>query len=132
MKRRARELLHEAWTIASTPGTSERPKATKRSKDLHERIKQDLLAAWAIAKTLGDAQREDLKERIMQEVGRLLDERKRVQKAIEKVERRPGLFRPEPTLADQIIGRDEGAKSKAAGHKGGRKKGGGKKGKGKW
>ena len=132
---------------------SERPSTMKR------RARQLLLDAYAIASNLGKAQREE-KERLIQEAKRLLDERARVQKDLARAVTHPATHHTaaasgaqpgepraqfpralrrtllclgvEQSKADDIIGRAEGAKSKAAGPKGGGKKGGGKKREGKW
>ena len=110
-----------------------------------------LLEASACASTLGYAHHEEI-EGLRQEAKRLLDERARVQKHVTRAVHHPATHHSaeasgaqpgeppehfpralrrtllclgvEMSQADHIIGRAEGAKSKAAGPKGGGKKGG--------
>ena len=132
---------------------------SERPRDMRRRARQLLLDASACASSIGYAHHEEI-EGLRQEAKRLLDERARVQKHVtravhhpathhsaeasgaqpgEPLEQFPRALRRtllclgvEQSQADHIIGRAEGAKSKAAGPKGGGKKGGGKKREGKW
>ena len=136
MKRRARKLLREASTYASTLGDAQREEKERllqeaqRLLDEREHMQKDLARAVTHPATHHTAAASGAQE------GEPLE-------AFPRAVRRTLLeLGVEQTLADQLIRvegekgqkgqKGEGTKGKGTGNKGGGKKGGGKKGKGKW